>query len=84
MMLGALLTPLPCIAIVVMRYREVLNRRLLREMAGGDSGGPASGKGRGWKWVYEQHPSAPVYDASASVRQKIGCRSDRLTLGLQP
>jgi len=78
--LGALLTPLPCIAIVVMRYQEVHNRRALREMAGGESGDPPSGKGRGWKWVYEQHPSAPVYDASAHVRQKIGCRSDRLNL----
>eukprot|EP01043_Picozoa_sp_COSAG02_P127201 COSAG02_NODE_64539_length_260_cov_0.645963_1_plen_51_part_10 len=43
--LGALLTPLPCIAIVGMRYQEVHNRRVLREMAGGDSGGPTSGKG---------------------------------------
>lgn len=77
---GIILTPLPMIGVVAMRVREVQNRRLLREMAGGDAGGPGGGKGRGWKWVYEQHPSAPVYDASASVRQTIGCRSDRLTL----
>ena len=78
--LGALLTPLPCIAIVVMRWREVQNRKVLRENAGGTASGPEGAKGRGWKWVYEAHPNATVYDASQQKNATIGCRSDRLQL----
>eukprot|EP01047_Picozoa_sp_COSAG01_P099546 COSAG01_NODE_29540_length_635_cov_0.917910_2_plen_34_part_01 len=28
---------------------------MLRGVAGGNATGPESSKGRGWKWVYEQH-----------------------------